>query len=282
MSLPGGWRVQSLVPRPTSHSAGPYSVSYLVEREDGVKGFLKALDYSHAFRSPDPALALNTMTAAYLHERHLLQRCAERKLRRVVRALDGGSVTVPGFELPVNYIVFERADRDLRSQIDAIAQSDDSWRLKTLHQIATALLELHSTGIAHQDLKAANVLQFGSDNSKVGDLGRSVCKGVSCPYESDVIPGTRAYAPPELLYSSAAADFSRRRFGCDAYLLGSMAIYLFTGMSATSLLISNINESHRPKQWRDGFEPVLPYLKAWILQSPVWPRKHSSTSNRAN
>jgi serine/threonine protein kinase len=85
---------------------------------------------------------------------------------------------------------------------------------------------------------------------------------VDVPNESDVIPGTKAYAPPELLYGSPAGDFVRRRFGCDAYLLGSMAVYLFTGLSATAFLLAETAEIHRPAQWNDGFSAVLPYLKS--------------------
>lgn len=261
-SLPDGWRVTALIPRPDGHSTGHYSVSYRVERENAEHGFLKALDYSMAFRLPDPAIALNAMTEAYLHELQVLTRCSSRKLRHVVRTLGGGAITVAGFETPVNYIIFERADCDLRAQMDAADMVDDAWRINTLHQIATALFELHGSGIAHQDIKPANVLQFGTGRTKVADLGRSVCKDFTCPYENDLIPGTKAYAPPELLYQSPAADFVRRRFGCDAYLLGSMAVYLFTGISATALLMGELAEIHRPAQWHDGFSFVLPYLKA--------------------
>lgn len=261
MSLPGGWGVKFLIPRPAGRSNGSYSVSYTVENEDGSQGFLKALDYSRAFSSPDPALAISTMTQAYLHERELLSRCGSRNLRRVVRALGSGSVSVPGFEITVNYIIFERADGDLRAQMDALDRIDDAWRARTLHQIATALQELHRLGIAHQDLKPANVLTFGPDNSKVADLGRSVCRDLTCPYENEAIPGTRSYAPPELLYGSPPTDFHRRRFGCDAYLLGSMATYLFTGTASTTLLLSYAHPDHAPTQWADGFDAVLPYLK---------------------
>jgi eukaryotic-like serine/threonine-protein kinase len=261
LELAGGWLVKELVPRPEAATGGQYSASYLVESITGSKGFLKALDYSRAFRSPDPALALNNMTAAYLHERTLLQRCLNRKLRRVIRAVDFGSVAVPGSAFPVDYIIFERAVGDLRDQMMAMDRINNGWRLRTLHQISVGLLELHNSGIAHQDLKPSNVLHVAPDDAKIGDLGRSACRDVQCPFDDDPVPGTRAYAPPELLYDFAAPDFSRRRFGCDAYLLGSMVLYLFLGSGSTLLLISQLNEQHRPKAWRDGFAAVLPYLR---------------------
>jgi serine/threonine protein kinase len=261
VELPGGWVATELVPRISSHTGGHYSVSYLALHKSGTKGFLKALDYSRAFGSPDRALAINELTAAYLHERTILERCANRKLRRIVRAIDHGSVALPGFALPVDYIVFERAEGDLRDQMDAMGEIDDLWRLRTLHQIATGMFELHGSGIAHQDVKPSNILDFAADGTKLGDLGRSACLAIPCPYDDVPVPGTRAYAPPELLYDRPLQDFDRRRFGCDAYLLGSMAVYLFLGCSATAALLAQLDPQHRPEQWRDGFSAVLPYLK---------------------
>jgi serine/threonine protein kinase len=259
--LSRGWTVTELVQRPDGGTGGQYSFSYLVVNESGAKGFLKALDYSRAFRAPDRALALNSVTAAYLHERTILERCASRNLRRIVRAVDHGSVEVPGFELGVDYIIFERAEGDLRAQMDAMDDIDDLWRLRTLHQIATGLFELHGSSIAHQDVKPSNILNFQNGGTKLGDLGRSACREIPCPYDEDVVPGTRAYAPPELLYDYAVPDFTRRRFGCDAYLLGSMIEYLFMGCSATTMLLSHLNQVHRPNEWKDGFVAVLPYLR---------------------
>jgi eukaryotic-like serine/threonine-protein kinase len=261
MTLPNGWTVTALVPRPQTPSGGNYSVSYLVETAGGAKGFLKALDYSRAFKSPNRVLLLNKMTQAYLHEKQLLQRCLTRKLRRVVRAIDFGEVDVPGFESGVDYIIFERAANDLRDQISVMDKLDDSWRLRTLHQISVGMMELHGSGIAHQDLKPSNVLNF-PDGNKLSDLGRSACREVQCPFDDEIVAGSRAYAPPELLYDFAAQDFSQRRFGCDAYLLGSMAVYLWVGGGSTLLLLSELDEAHRPNRWKDGFATALPYLRS--------------------
>ncbi len=261
LTLNGGWVVKELIEKPQTPTAGNYSVSYLVEDSGGSKGFLKVLDYSRAFRSPDRVLLLNKMTEAYLHEKELLERCRTKKLRRVVRAIDFGQTDVPSFEAGVDYIIFERASGDLRDQIAAMVELDDSWRLRTLHQVSVGLTELHGLGIAHQDLKPANVLDFPEGN-KLGDLGRSACKDVHCPFDDDVIPGTGAYAPPELLYHAPAPDFAKRRFGCDAYLLGSMVVYMWANIGSTGLLISELAPPHRPAEWKDDFENVLPYLRA--------------------
>jgi serine/threonine protein kinase len=137
---------------------------------------------------------------------------------------------------------------------------DTVWRLRTLHQIATGLFELHRSEIAHQDVKPSNVVHFPGDEFKLTDLGRSICKTVLCPYETDLYAGDRAYAPPELVYGYKPPDWIQRRFGCDAYLMGSMVVYLFCGVGTTALLISELDPSFRPNKWGDGFFAVLPHL----------------------
>jgi serine/threonine protein kinase len=260
LSIDGGWRITALIPRDTAFSNSLHSVSYAAEHEDGRIGFLKALDYSAAIEAPDFAAAMQQMTQAFLHEREILKRCGERKLRKIVKALHAGEIRRDEFAFPVNYIIFERAEGDLRGQLELLDRVDDVWRLQTLHQIATGVYELHGLSIAHQDVKPANVLQFREGECKVSDLGRSMCKGVPCPHEADRAPGTKAYGPPEWLYSDPGPLSDVRRFGYDAYQLGSMGVYLFTGMSATSLLLNQLHDSHRPANWNGSFGEVLPYL----------------------
>jgi len=47
--LPGGWRVLAPLSLPPAPPGGITSQGYLVESVDGVRAFLKALDYSAAF-----------------------------------------------------------------------------------------------------------------------------------------------------------------------------------------------------------------------------------------
>src|ERR1044071_6298896 len=77
LSLPEGWRVVAAVevPKGEGESAGSFGRGYVVEAADGRRGFLKALDYSSAFKQPEPSRALEAMTRAYNFERDLLARC---------------------------------------------------------------------------------------------------------------------------------------------------------------------------------------------------------------
>ncbi|MHB8656222.1 MAG: protein kinase domain-containing protein [Terriglobia bacterium] len=260
--LDGGWKVISKVARTSNSTGGCFSISYVVENRDGRRAFLKALDYSKALNSPDPAQALNAMTQAYLFERDLLSRCRDRRMDRVVRALGSGAVRVDGAPAGgvVEYLIFELADGDVRTRLSIMQSVELAWILRCLHHMATGIWQLHSGGIAHQDLKPSNVLVFEGDQSKLADLGRASCNDGIGPFDGEECAGDRTYAPPELLYRYCDPDWSTRRFGCDAYLLGSMIVFFFTGLSATAMLMVELDASFHWTKWGGGFLQVLPYL----------------------
>lgn len=111
MILEGGWKVTRLIEPDSDATGGNFSCGYEVESDTGKKAFLKALDYSTAMRSADPAEALRIMTSGYVFERDLLFRCRERGVTRVVTALSSGKVIVDGDAMAglVEYLIFERA-----------------------------------------------------------------------------------------------------------------------------------------------------------------------------
>jgi eukaryotic-like serine/threonine-protein kinase len=66
LKLDGGWTVIRQVSLGTEATGGMYSTGYIVER-DGVRAYLKALDYSRATRPGMDTLAeLQRMTTEYL------------------------------------------------------------------------------------------------------------------------------------------------------------------------------------------------------------------------
>jgi hypothetical protein len=84
VELEGGWKViQKVEPGPLA-TGGRFSVGYIVQRSDGKKAYLKALDFSAAFQQPDFPRALEDMTSAYNFERDLLKKCKTRKMHRIV------------------------------------------------------------------------------------------------------------------------------------------------------------------------------------------------------
>ncbi len=256
--LEGGWRVVALVELGDDHSGAYFSQGYVVEqRPSGRRGFLKALDYTRALKEPDPAPVLHALTQAFIHERNLLARC--NGLHRVVKAIADGRATVEG--QTVQYLIFELATMDARSQANVSKRFELAWTLRALHHVATGLFELHGIGVAHQDLKPSNVLIF-DDGTKVGDLGRASSKGSVSPHEDYEIAGDMTYAPPELLYHAIATDWNRRRVACDVYLLGSIATFFFSGLAMTAWIRAELEDSHSWRTWTGTYDEVLPYVRA--------------------
>jgi serine/threonine protein kinase len=261
-TLTNGWKVVEKVPRSPVATGGCFSEGYIVESPNGVRAYLKALDYYEALGHPDPATVLQGMTAAYNFERELLRKCNTDRLDRVITALDDGSVSVdPGNPAGVvQYIIFELADDDVRNHIASFKAFDLAWCLRSLHHITIGVYQLHKSGIAHQDLKPSNALVFRGAGTKLGDLGRACYDGHNGPFDNHEIPGDCSYAAPELLYGQLATGWEQRRC-CDLYLLGSMVVFFFTGLSMTSLLLDQLDESQHWERWGGTFEEILPYIR---------------------
>lgn len=265
--LPNGWRVVRPLSPPAGHTGGFFSYGYVVENEDGRTGYLKALDFfDPLYYSDDPAGELLSLTESFVYERDLLERCAAGRLSRVVQSLDHGTVRVEGFGegvvATVQYLIFELAEGDVRTKLDLLDEMELAWALRSLHHVANGLRQLHALEVAHQDLKPSNVLLFDNGtSSKIGDLGRGSYRRAPAPHEDAIVAGARAYAPPELLYRSPPADWRARRFGCDAYLLGSMVVFFFTGLSATALLLKHMPPELHYLKWHGEYADVLPHLQ---------------------
>ncbi|MDE0006616.1 MAG: protein kinase [Rhodospirillaceae bacterium] len=262
--LPGGWLVKQHAPYEPL-TGGCFSTGYLVEDSSGRQAFLKAMDYSSAFRGPLDTLSirLENITKSINHERELLERCRNRRLTRVIRAIDFGQYRAPNSTDTdvVEYLIFELAKSDVRYQLDIVKNIEISWKLKVLHQVAVGLQQLHNTKIAHQDLKPSNILVVAHESTKIADLGRAACKGLYAPHDELSIPGDPAYATPESLYRAVPTEWNARRMGCDCYHLGSMVGYFFSGHSMTELLIGHMEEQFDPEIWEGTYEDVLPYLQ---------------------
>ena len=264
LNLPGGWTVGQRIRKSKCSTGGHFSCGYLVEHADGRKGYLKALDFfSMLPQSADPARALEPLIKAFNFERDILETCRERRLSRIVSALDNGAVTPPGFPPPatVQYIIFELASGDARKLIAAAEGYDLVLALSTLHEIAAGLRQLHGIGVAHQDLKPSNVLLFKELRlSKIGDLGRAAARGAEPPHYAMHPAGDYGYAPPETLYGGELGSWETRRLGCDIYHLGSMICSLVTTIGMTPLMMMGLEPALRWRNWKGSFEDALDFL----------------------
>lgn len=263
LKLDKGWTVTRHLARNPNGTGGTFSHSYEVEN-GRTTGFLKAFDFSDAFEpGRDTVEAIQILTAAYDHERRILEHCEDRGLSNVTLAIDHGYVQVPGLSVMegrVYYLIFEMAVGDVRCQMDLSRSYDAMWCMKALRDVAIGLRQVHREMIAYQDTKPSNVLTYPGEEFRVADFGRSSRRGHAIHHDGCNVAGDRAYAPPELLYGFTHPDFVPRRIGCDLYMLGNLAAFLFSGVNVTAYLLGHLDRQHHPRAWAGTYGDVLPYL----------------------
>lgn len=196
------WVVHERISRDPGDTGQSRSACYRAVSLDGAAAFVKAFDFRQDDRSGDTE-RLERNVREFNHERKVHEYC--NNLRRVTRIYDSGSVLVDG-EV-VHYIVCECADHSFRSRQPP---GDESVlpheRLYALRKIASAICQLHSAGVAHQDVKPSNAVCFSNEMVKLSDLGSSSCLHLPAPpHDEDPIVGQPNYAPYELLYPNASS-----------------------------------------------------------------------------
>lgn len=259
--LEGGWTVGEPTKRDPDATGGNFSFGYWAKHESGNEGFIKFLDFSRVMFDPDPARALQAITTAFNFERDILRKCSGKKLNRVVTAIADGKLTMPG-ALPIQYLIFEKAAGDVRSQVSR--NVDNAFRLRCLHHTAVGLYQLHGQDIAHQDLKPSNVLVFKDSDSKICDLGSASQRSGTAPRDECFAAGALRYSPPELLYKHIPADWATRRLGCDLYMLGGLTLFLFTTANVNAMMFNGLDPQHRPAcfqgTYSGSYDNILPVL----------------------
>ena len=92
---------------------------------------------------------------------------------------------------------------------------------------------------------------------KVGDLGRVVRRDQPGPFNAMHWPGDGRYAPPERWYGYVPADWTDAREAADAYMLGSLLLFLCVGTSLQVLVFQNIPDPFKPGAWMGAFDQDL-------------------------
>ena len=275
IALPDGWVLTKKARLPGTspeESGGQFSVGYIGEK-DGIEAFVKVFDLGGVLsrHAGNVMKAMMMLGQEHQYECQLLDICDAARLDRIVKVISRGQVEIPtsgGLPTPIPYIVFEKADCDIRKALAKATSVEDAWRLRMLHQVAVGLQQLHGKQIAHQDLKPSNVLVFDSknDGAKIGDLGRaSRNDGTRAGHDSLAIAGDRGYAPPEQAYGVIPPDWRDRREGCDLYHLGALTAFMFTGVTPTSHY-SRLPEAVLPPawggKWAGSYDDALPHITA--------------------
>lgn len=245
--LDNGWKITSKVPKHSDDTGGYFSSQYIATNELGEKCFLKAIDIEKAILKSGEigwefTRILQQQMNNYNYERELLEYCKANSTSKIVLVKDYGIINNPQGKIPVPYLTFELADGNVKHYVKFQNDLDFSWKLKSLHDIANGLQQLHNIDIIHQDVKPSNILQF-KDDSKLTDLGRSKCKSMKGPYDDLVFSGDMTYAPIEtykIFSFLQPLDWYDRNLAMDSYLLGNLMTFYFTGMNMTALIINKL------------------------------------------
>jgi serine/threonine protein kinase len=267
LDLGEGWTITSSLNPSAASTGGNFSVGYLANHTSGREGFVKVINYQAILFSPDPTAAMHAITEAYNFERALVEKCSQKRLSRVVAAYRHDSLVSPGQPYPVSFIIFERAQDDIRAVLDAAADLDLAVRLRMVHNAAAGIAQLHSIGVAHQDVKPSNLLVFDTssttkDSAKIGDLGRATDPQRSARHDAYPIAGDPTYAPPEQRFGEIASTFGARRLACDIYQLGNLLTFVLGGVTMNMLMDMYLDPSHSPRNWKGTYSEVLPYIQA--------------------
>lgn len=260
------WQVVQKLEKEPGETGGNFSIGYIVKDMQGNKAFLKAVDFYKVLSTSNNVMEdLNALTNAYDFEVKLLQKCVGSKLRYVVKLLDYNQYKEEGFVYPVPYMVFECAETSARKFLDISRKIDFAWSLRSLHNIAVSLNELHTVNIAHQDVKPSNVMLFNNQSiSKIGDVGRSSMLGEKIKHDNLNVAGDLTYSPLEQLYGWIDNDWQIRRYSCDMYMLGNLIYTYFNGMSINISIINRLKNEYRPKSCNGLFQgtygDILPLL----------------------
>jgi serine/threonine protein kinase len=237
------------------HEAPTACRTYRAHDDNGNVVFVKVL-------VPDASVSLDEQRRQideFVYEITLVKRCGERNMRRIVRALDSDKLLIPGMvPIAAHYFVLEWAERDLRSFEAPCEVSHLAATLRFLHQMATALFELHFSHVVHQNLSPPNVVQMPDGKTKLAGFRHA--RSLDHPPPHGDLPFDQTNAPPEVLYAGRIDSFEER-CAVDLYHLGSLGCYLLANAGATAQLERRLPHMFHWTRWQGSFADALPTLQ---------------------
>jgi len=255
-----GWVVEEKNQK-SDGTGGCFSSGYRVRHEDTKRrAFLKAFNLEYAFSGGSLIDHLNQMTSDFKHERDLAQKCNGHNFDHVVIILDHGEYLDPAATSKtdtVPYLVFEMAEHDIRRH-PKIQKLNLAWRLRVFHGTCVGLMQLHSIGSKHQDLKPSNVLVFEGDISKIGDLGRAT-SDISNHNSGPGYHGDPGYKPIEYYYEE---DWNGNKCSSDLYMLGSFLTFLFADVQFFGSMLLKLPPAYHPLNWTGSLDAAIPALRS--------------------
>jgi hypothetical protein len=174
---------------------------------------------------------------------------------------------------------------ELRTTSAICAQGSVAVVLRMLSQVARALQRLHDRGVAHCDVKSANIAVSGSIDGDPHDALEAAegCEpylidfGIAVPKAGDtdllyrtltatMIGGTLAYMPPEIVTALTKKDINALDFTrVDCYSLGTVVKEVLEAVSCNILDETNTTLSEGPAP-ADGWTALATTLRTLTQQ----------------
>lgn len=270
----GRWKVKDNVVNVDTTSK--YSLLYKVT-DGNTSAIMKVLNYEILFTAPLEASVTRSemigkeATAFYFEER-VAKKCSGHHMGNIVRYLDSGDTEISGYMTgTVSYIVYELSDGKIGDFLSFSNKSDFVadlgvliGKLRSLHQVAKGIKQLHTKEIAHHNITPLSLEVFDSYNlTKVGGLQKSRSKqdDLHSPETFTMFDGDWTFAPPEAFFAYKLTEDMNTYYQIDSYMLGNLIVYYLTSLNMTALL--NTRLPHSMKNWASmgaGFEEVLPEI----------------------
>ncbi len=262
-----------------------FSRGELVSEQYEVRDMIGRGSMGQVFEAHDVDLNRRVaLKAAYPH----IDRGLTRKEARGLAAVRHPGVTAVygvGVHRDVPYFVMERLlGETLASRIDAMQMEGELFSigeaLDVLVPLADALAAVHASGIAHRDVKPANVMLTVGERVVLTDFGvvtpeRAVSRGAA-------MTGTAGYAAPEVIAGTTAQG---NAFLVDAYALGVIAFELVTGRrpfegesDGETLSMHLRDEVPSLSDGRDDVPPLFEALVRELLEKDPLDRPQSMAS----
>jgi serine/threonine protein kinase len=218
-------RNSAVAPPPSIFAIGEVlSETYVVRELLGAGGM------GEVYEAHD--LALNRRVAIKAHRPSLGQMCPVQKEAQALAAVHDPavvSVFTVGSHRGIDYVVMERIHGEsLATHLDRRFQRCEQFSvdetLDLLERLAQALSTVHDAGIAHRDVKPANVMLAPGDRVVLMDFGIFIPE---CDVgEQKTTPGTAEYMAPEAIRGEVAPGTA---YLVDFYAFGIIACEMLIG-----------------------------------------------------
>lgn len=253
MLPPGGMVAVSALTQPApdgdpesgAHAPGPFHVGQVLSGTFEITGVIGVGGMNAVYDALDRTLQRRVAVKAPLFAAYAQALAREAQALAAIRSPSFVTVHHVGSEDGVDYVVMERLfGETLEERLDALRVAHKQMGLaevlELLTKIAEALSAAHRLGIAHRDVKPANII-LTPDRVVFVDLGLFVPEVLVSP-DNDVA-GSAQYMAPEVLLHDVAPGGGPL---VDLYALGVIAYELltnvtpFTGDSTERVLANHV------------------------------------------